>query len=259
MTIADTFVGEFERITVKGVEATKVSSASDSAQEVWTVTLPEGFTQANYTDYIQEGDIQFFSGGGSSTDPQPIPGPWNDPITGVTYQLTRSDPSIGYYRTEYAVTVDPEKGTLTGITVKGAAATDQGNNVWTVTLPGMYTSLTREEVAPVGYEPITTPPVSAGELFNGDPLFYYSASASGYVFELRVVRAAMNSIDDIVVAGASGVIASYKDGSLSINISDHTRFGGYISGARDTMSGQVTFTVTAVGYEPKSRTVAIEN
>jgi hypothetical protein len=255
MTIADAFVGEFERITVKNVEASQTSTTP----EVWTVTLSEDFTQDNYTEYIQTGDIQFFTGGGSTTGPQPISGPWNDPIIGVTQELTRNEPSIGYYRTEYAVTVDPAKGTFTGITVKGAAATNQGNNVWTVTLSEVYTSLSREEVVPVGYEPITPPPVSDGELFNGDPMFYYSASAGGYVFELRVVRAAMNSIDDIVVTGASGVIASYKDGSVSGSISDRTRFGGYISGARDTMSGQVTFTVTATDGNTKSETVDIEN
>jgi hypothetical protein len=180
LTIASSYVGQYEYIRYKGTNFIKDSDNP----EIWSIpiTFSVEVNNDNYTEYIGADDVQFIpygSGpGGSLTE---LPGPWNDPVKKVEYRIVRSDPTINYYRKEFVVTTDPTLGTFTEIRVKNAATAPLGNNTWSVEITESTpeTVLGRSEVSAPDFAPTTTPPRGDGELIEGTPSFYYNSLVQG--------------------------------------------------------------------------------
>jgi hypothetical protein len=264
LTIASSRIGQYEFIRYNGADLTR-----DSVNpEVWSIpiTFSVRVDNENYTSHIGVNDIQFIPyGSGPSDSLTEIPGTWDDPIVKVEYRITRSDPSINYYRKEFVVTTDPAKGTFTQISVKNAAATFVGNNTWTVSLTESTenTVLDRSEVASPDFAPTTTPPQGDGELIEGTPSFYYNSIVKGYMFYVNVVSAEVDNVEEIEVTFASEVIASKSSGTVSKSGSNYNQYNGMLIGEnwneKFQNGGRVTFTVTTKDGNTKSGFADIEN
>jgi hypothetical protein len=156
--------------------------------------------------------------------PVDITGNWPTPITRITKQ-DDTQPEFGVAVTEVRIYASGT-GTLTGVTVKGKAAVDQGGNVWTVRFNENVDlfSLTAAEVQ-IAYTPPAPP--SATTLityFNVG----YSDIERGYVASLHVTPNEGVNVDTIEIKDANGtVLASFPNGGLE-RTSVSFRFQGLV-------------------------------
>jgi hypothetical protein len=240
MTISSDYVGKIRSISVRNFAAELTSSNP----EVWRAVIPG--TANNYIVNVEDlvrGDIVVVTtdeGGGGSRDIIEISGNWDPPIVKVSYQ-DASQELFNVDMTKFYIVVNPALGMVDGFTVKGEAARAEGtNNTWVAVVNGKFTTISREEVVPVGY----VAPVG-GDLISAFNVTYSSLSfARGYNVQIRLTLAGAAGVQTIVVRDDAGdVLASLADGTLTQGASNR-EYGFLIPSENNDRSGMLTVEVT---------------